>query len=88
MIDQVRPNDLSAWIQAQPGAAVVLDVREPWEVALAAIPPGHGDAVFVPMMQILLLSAKELKSTMPKPLLSFITTRRKINFMQLMASER
>lgn len=41
--------DLCADPQARP---LLLDVREPWEVALAAIPPGHGDAVFVPMMQI------------------------------------
>ena len=28
MIDQVRPNDLEAWIAAQGGNGVVLDVRE------------------------------------------------------------
>jgi rhodanese-related sulfurtransferase len=41
MIDQVRPNDLSAWMQAQPGgsAGVVLDVREPWELQTASVQP-------------------------------------------------
>lgn len=31
---------------------LLLDVREPWETALARIDPGQGDAVFVPMMQV------------------------------------
>jgi rhodanese-related sulfurtransferase len=35
--------------QARP---LLLDVREPWETALARIDPGHGDALFVPMMQV------------------------------------
>lgn len=40
---------LCADAQARP---LLLDVREPWETALARIPAGHGDALFVPMMQI------------------------------------
>lgn len=33
-------------------APLLLDVREPWETALASIRPARGDTVFVPMMQI------------------------------------
>jgi len=40
---------LCADAQARP---LLLDVREPWETALARIPAGSGDALFVPMMQI------------------------------------
>ena len=40
MIDQVRPADLAAWFQSQPAGgagAVVLDVREPWELQTASV---------------------------------------------------
>lgn len=52
MIDQVRPNDLSAWIQAQPGAAVVLDVREPWELQTASVKADGFTLVAIPMGEI------------------------------------
>lgn len=56
MIDQVRPADFPAWLQAQGAAgapAVVLDVREPWEIATASVKPGDGfSVVAIPMNEI------------------------------------
>lgn len=54
MIDQVRPNDLSAWMQAQPGghAGVVLDVREPWELQTASVRPDGFSLRAIPMNDI------------------------------------
>ncbi|MBI2771843.1 MAG: sulfurtransferase [Burkholderiales bacterium] len=56
MIAQVRPSDLNAWLQQQAGAtgpAVVLDVREPWELQTAAVTPGEGfELVAIPMNEI------------------------------------
>ena len=40
MIAQVRPSDLAEWIQASTSAkapAVLLDVREPWELQKASV---------------------------------------------------
>lgn len=31
---------------------LLLDVREPWETALARLAPGENDALYIPMMQI------------------------------------
>ena len=55
MISQIRPGDLAAWIQAHAGAgtrAVLLDVREPWEVATASVAPDACSVVAIPMNQI------------------------------------
>lgn len=55
MIDQVRPADLAAWIQAHAAAAatpVVLDVREPWEVQAASVKPEGFALVAIPMNQV------------------------------------
>jgi rhodanese-related sulfurtransferase len=55
MIDQVRPADLSAWIQshAAPGSnAVVLDVREPLELRAASIKADGFELVTIPMGEI------------------------------------
>jgi rhodanese-related sulfurtransferase len=53
MITQVRPSELNAWLQSQPAGAVVLDVREPWELQTASVP---ADAAFellaIPMNEI------------------------------------
>jgi rhodanese-related sulfurtransferase len=51
MIAQVRPSDLSAWIEAQPGAGtpVLLDVREPWELQTASVTPDGFELVAIPM---------------------------------------
>jgi len=44
MIDQIRPRELSSWLERHQGAgpAVVLDVREPAEWRTASIQPGEG----------------------------------------------
>lgn len=53
MIDQVRPTDLDAWLAAQGGRGVVLDVREAPELRAASIPPQPGfDLVAIPMNEI------------------------------------
>ena len=55
MIDQVRPTDLDAWIQAQGNnaKAVVLDVREPVELRTASINPGASfEVLAIPMNEI------------------------------------
>jgi rhodanese-related sulfurtransferase len=41
MVEQIPPNALAAWFAAAPAgsAPVVLDVREPWEVARASVVP-------------------------------------------------
>ena len=55
MIDQVRPADLAAWCQDQaagPGPAVVLDVREPWELQTASVKPDGFEVVAIPMNEV------------------------------------
>lgn len=55
MIDQVRPSEFAAWLQAQGAArapAVVLDVREPWEVSTASVKPDGFSVVAIPMNEI------------------------------------
>lgn len=57
MISQVRPSDVSAWLQAQAansGAAqvTVLDVREPWEVQTASIRAEGFTLVAIPMNDV------------------------------------
>ncbi|MDB5870823.1 MAG: rhodanese protein [Ramlibacter sp.] len=54
MIEQVRPADLAAWLQAQPAgsAPVVLDVREPWELQTASVKAEGFELVAIPMNEI------------------------------------
>ena len=52
MIDQVRPAELSAWIQSQGADAVVLDVREPAELRAASVKPDGFELVHIPMNEI------------------------------------
>ena len=54
MIDQVRPAALTAWMQAQAttAPAVVLDVREPWELQTAAVRPDGFELVTIPMGEV------------------------------------
>jgi rhodanese-related sulfurtransferase len=54
MIDQVRPADLAAWCQdhADQGLALVLDVREPWELQTASVKPEGFELVAIPMNEI------------------------------------
>jgi rhodanese-related sulfurtransferase len=54
MIDQVRPAELAAWFAQNPDApAVLLDVREPWELQTASVTPQQGfTLVAIPMNEI------------------------------------
>ncbi len=52
MIDQVRPSGLDAWIQAQGGVGVVLDVREPGELRAASVQAQGFELVTIPMNEI------------------------------------
>lgn len=54
MIAQVRPSQFDDWLAAQGGAVpVLLDVREPWELATASVQSGEGFAlVAIPMNDI------------------------------------
>jgi len=54
MIPQIRPADLTAWLQSQPPGStpVVLDVREPWELQTASVQPEGFTLVTIPMNQI------------------------------------
>lgn len=52
MIDQVRPTDLDAWIAAQGGDAVVLDVREAQELRAASVAPQGFEVVAIPMNEV------------------------------------
>lgn len=54
MIPQVRPSDIAAWReQAAPGAsALLLDVREPWEVQTASVTPEGFELLCIPMSEI------------------------------------
>lgn len=51
MIDQIRPADVPQWIAAHAahGKAVVLDVREPFEVQTASIRADGFELVCIPM---------------------------------------
>lgn len=53
MIEQIRPADLEGWFRLHPGALpVVLDVREPWEVATARVKGSGFELVTIPMAVI------------------------------------
>ena len=53
MIDQVRPAGLEAWMQAQSGPPVVLDVREPRELETASVQPPPGfELLAIPMNEL------------------------------------
>ncbi|MGV3570117.1 MAG: rhodanese-like domain-containing protein [Ramlibacter sp.] len=52
MITQVRPSELNAWLQEQPDGAVVLDVREPWELQTASVKPDGFELLAIPMNDI------------------------------------
>ena len=54
MIAQIRPSELSTWIQSLPAGAqpVVLDVREPWEIQTASVQANGFVLRAIPMQQI------------------------------------
>ncbi|KQT13533.1 rhodanese-like domain-containing protein [Ramlibacter sp. Leaf400] len=52
MIDQVRPTDLDAWIAAQGGNGLVLDVREVPELRAASVQPQGFELLAIPMNEV------------------------------------
>jgi rhodanese-related sulfurtransferase len=57
MISQVRPSDLPRWLQAENNAsghteAVVLDVREPWELQTASVRADGFKLLAIPMNEV------------------------------------
>jgi rhodanese-related sulfurtransferase len=54
MIDQVRPSGLADWFASQPdaGPALVLDVREPWELQTASIKADGFEVLAIPMNEV------------------------------------
>ena len=53
MIEQVRPVDFAAWVNAAaPVQPIVLDVREPWEVQTASVTPDGFTLLHIPMQSI------------------------------------
>ncbi len=54
MIDQIRPADLSSWMQSQPAGSepVVLDVRESWELEAASVRADGFKLVTIPMNDV------------------------------------
>ena len=52
MIDQVRPTDLDAWLAAQGGDGVVLDVREAPELRAASVPAQGFELLTIPMNEV------------------------------------
>ena len=51
MISQIRPTDLEAWYTSVEGSGqpLVLDVREPHELALASVVPDGFEVIGIPM---------------------------------------
>jgi rhodanese-related sulfurtransferase len=52
MVDQVRPGDVDAWLAAQGGNGLVLDVREVPELRAASITPAGFELVTIPMNDV------------------------------------
>lgn len=52
MIEQVRPADWDAWMQAKGERPLVLDVREPWELRTAGVRPVDFDLLAIPMNEV------------------------------------
>jgi rhodanese-related sulfurtransferase len=52
MIDQVRPTDVDAWLAAQGGNGLVLDVREVPELRAASVTPAGFELVTIPMNEV------------------------------------
>jgi rhodanese-related sulfurtransferase len=62
MIAQVSPAQFTAWRDAASTPAVVLDVREPWELQTASVTPDGFALLHVPMQSIP-ARLEELKSS-------------------------
>ncbi len=53
MIEQIHPADLAAWFaQDATAPAVLIDVREPWELETARVAPHGFTLVAIPMNEI------------------------------------
>ncbi len=53
MIEQIRPAEFGDWLQRHAAARpVVLDVREPMELALARLPAEGFELIHIPMHQV------------------------------------
>jgi rhodanese-related sulfurtransferase len=56
MISQLNPSDFAAWRErataAAAGLALVLDVREPWEVQTASVKPDGFTLLSIPMREV------------------------------------
>ena len=52
MIEQVRPSELSSWIESHGADALVLDVREANELRAAAVKPEGFELQHIPMNEI------------------------------------
>ena len=53
MLSQVKPAELDAWLLSHADQSpMVLDVREPWEVAEASVQPTGFELVCIPMHEI------------------------------------
>jgi len=54
MISQIRPTDLEAWFASVEGHGqpLVLDVREPYELALASVVPDGFEVLSIPMGEV------------------------------------
>lgn len=54
MITQIRPDAFDDWLQqvSPRGLPAVLDVREPWELRLAALSPGAFALLAIPMGEL------------------------------------
>ncbi len=51
-MQSLTATELERWIAGTDEPPLLLDVREPWETALARVPQGRAAALDVPMMQI------------------------------------
>lgn len=51
-MESLTATELGAWLAGGDEPPLLLDVREPWETALAHIAPGRAASLDVPMMQI------------------------------------
>lgn len=68
MIPQVHPCELDEWFRGQPGAPLVLDVREPWEVQAASVRPEGFELLALPM-HLVPLRLQELERDRPVAIL-------------------
>ncbi|HEY8905330.1 MAG TPA: rhodanese-like domain-containing protein [Rhodoferax sp.] len=66
MITQIRPSQLSAWLDSvkEFGTPVVLDVREPYELNMASIKSNGFELITIPM-GVIPPRLNELKSSQP-----------------------